>query len=135
MHVRAVDLVDVGVDEVGGRKSSKEVEVDGALEIPHDPLHSGEMWFSRGVYMEAHVLDDVGDVGPGEDEVLQGPGKTPVAGGIDHWGAVIEGGLALSVYQSRARFRVGHVSTLEDVNNVLVLVEKQALGPALHDDP
>jgi hypothetical protein len=63
--------VGVGVDgEVGGRRSSKEAEVGGAPEVPQDPLHSGEMWLQRDVHMEAHLLDDVGDVGAGEDEEL-----------------------------------------------------------------
>jgi hypothetical protein len=34
--------------------------------------------------MEAHLLDGVGDVRPGEDEVLQCPSKTPIACGISH---------------------------------------------------
>jgi hypothetical protein len=34
--------------------------------------------------MEAHLLDGIGDVGPSENEVLQRPGKTLVAGGISH---------------------------------------------------
>lgn len=50
-------------------------------------------------------------------------------------GAVVGGGLALSVHRSRARLTVSHASAIEDVDDVLVLVEKQALGPALHGDP
>jgi hypothetical protein len=66
--------IGVGVDdEVGGRRSSKKAEVGGASKVPQDPLHSGEMKLSRGVHMDAHLLDDVGDVGAGEDKVLQGP--------------------------------------------------------------
>ena len=40
--------------------------------------------------MKAHLLDGVGDVGPGKEEVLKGPGKTPVAGWIGDRGAVVE---------------------------------------------
>jgi hypothetical protein len=32
--------------------------------------------------VEAHLLDGVGDVGPGEDEVLECPGNAPVVGRI-----------------------------------------------------
>jgi hypothetical protein len=45
------------------------------------------MWLPRDVHMEAHLLDSVGDVWLGEDEVLQCPGKTLVTGGISHRGA------------------------------------------------
>jgi hypothetical protein len=48
------------------------------------------MWLLWGVHMEVYLLDDVGDVGPGEDEVLQRPGETPVASGISHRGALEE---------------------------------------------
>ena len=124
MHVRTADPVGFGVDEVGGCRASKGSEVDGALEIPHDPLHIGEMWLPRGVHMEAHLLDDVGDVGTGEDEVLQGPDKTPVAGGIGHRGAVVGGELALSVHRSSTWLTFGHANALDVVDDVLVLVEK-----------
>jgi hypothetical protein len=36
------------------------------VEVAQDPLDSGEMGLPRGVYMQAHLLDGVGDVGPRE---------------------------------------------------------------------
>jgi hypothetical protein len=48
------------------------------------------MWLPRGMHIETHLLDDVGDVGLGEDEVQQRPGKTSVASGISHHGATSE---------------------------------------------
>jgi hypothetical protein len=35
-----------------------------------DPLESSEMRLPRGVHIQAHLLDDVGNVGPGEGQVL-----------------------------------------------------------------
>jgi hypothetical protein len=64
---------------------------------------------SRGA-CKAHLLDDVGDVRPGEDEVLQRPNKTLVAGGISHREAIGGGYLALSVHRSRARLTVSHAA-------------------------
>lgn len=72
--------------------------------------------------MKAHLLDSVGNVGLGEDEVLKCRGKTRVASGISHRGAIIGGGLALSVHRSRAELTVSHASMLEHVDDVLVLV-------------
>jgi hypothetical protein len=40
------------------------------VEIAQDPFESGEMRLPRGVHMQAHLLDDVGDVGHREGEVL-----------------------------------------------------------------
>jgi hypothetical protein len=42
------------------------------------------------MHIETHLLDDVGDVGLGEDEVQQRPDKTSVASGISHHGATSE---------------------------------------------
>jgi hypothetical protein len=71
-------------DKFDGREVAKEAKVGRALEVPQDPLHSSEMRLPLGMHMEAHMLDGVGDVKPCEDEVLQRPGKTMVASGINH---------------------------------------------------
>jgi hypothetical protein len=81
------------------------------------------------------LLDDVGDVGPSEDEVLQGPSKTSIADRIGHWWGAVGGGLTLSVYKSHTGLAVSHARAVKDVDNVLALVEKKALGTAFHDDP
>jgi hypothetical protein len=79
----------------GDKTDAKEHdEVGSAPKVPQDPLHSDEMWLPRGVHMKAHLLDDIGDVRMGEDEVLQRPSKTPVAGGISYQGDVVRAGLA-----------------------------------------
>jgi hypothetical protein len=67
---------------VGGR-------VEGAAEVPQDPLESGEMRLPRGVHMQAHLLDGVGDVRPGEGEVLERAGQTPVGRRIGDRGPVV----------------------------------------------
>jgi hypothetical protein len=92
------------------------------------------MRLARVVHVKAHLLDGVGDVRPGEEEVLKGPGKTPVAGGIGNRGA--DGGeFALCVHWSRAGLAVSHASAVEDVDDVLPLVEEHARGTALDGDP
>lgn len=73
--------------------------------------------------MEAHLLDNVGDVGAGEGEVLQGPGMTPIASRISHQRSVAGGDLALRVHRSHAGLTISHASTLEDVDGVRALVE------------
>jgi hypothetical protein len=40
--------------------------------------------------VKAHLLDGVSDVGPGEDEVLQGPSKAAVGGRISDGGPAAE---------------------------------------------
>jgi hypothetical protein len=48
------------------------------------------MWLPWGVYMEAHLLESVGDISPGKDEVLHCPSKTPITNGISLRGPLSE---------------------------------------------
>jgi hypothetical protein len=134
--VGAARPVGIGVDAKfrGGGPAKKEPEVKSAPQVPQNPLQRGEMRLSRVVHVKAHLLDGVGDVGPGEEEVLKGPGKTPVAGWIGNRGAG-GGEFALCVHWSRAGLAVNHASTFKDVDGVLPLVEEQTLGTSLDGDP
>jgi hypothetical protein len=63
--------------------------VEGATEVEQDPLESDEMRLPRGVHMQAHLLDGVGDVRLGEGEVLERSGQAPVGRCIDDRGPVV----------------------------------------------
>jgi hypothetical protein len=56
----------------------KQAVVEGALEVLKDSLRGREMGFTRVVHVEAHLLDCVGNVGPGEGEVLESPSQATV---------------------------------------------------------
>jgi hypothetical protein len=61
-------------DEVRCRGTAKkQVVVEDALEVPKDAFRDCEMGLTGVVHVEAHLLDRVGNVGPGEDEVLESP--------------------------------------------------------------
>jgi hypothetical protein len=86
--VGTADLVGVGVDHelrrLGG--SEEQTIVEGVVEVAHDPLESGDIGLLWGVHVEAHLLDGVGDVGPGEGEVLKGTSEALVRRHISNWG-------------------------------------------------
>jgi hypothetical protein len=77
-----------------------------------DPLESGEMGLPQGVHMQAHLLDGVGDVGPGEGELLEHAGQAPVGRHVGDRGPVVLRELRLSVYRCGAGLVVGHASSL-----------------------
>jgi hypothetical protein len=62
--------------------------------------------------MEAHLLDGVGDVGPGEDEVLERAGQAPVGRRVGDRRPVVLRELCLSVDMRGAELAVRHVSLL-----------------------
>lgn len=70
--VGAANPISVSVDNQlrSWRRPKKKTIVEGATEIAKNPLRSSEVGLPRGVYVEAHLLDHVGDVSLGECEVL-----------------------------------------------------------------
>jgi hypothetical protein len=72
--------VSVSVDDEVRRQGAakKQPVVEGALEVTEDALHGHEMGLTGIMHVEAHLLDRVGDVKPGESEVLESPGQAAV---------------------------------------------------------
>ena len=52
--------------------------VNCATEVAEEPLQSSEVWLPGIMHMETDLLNSVGEVRPGEGEVLQSAGQTPV---------------------------------------------------------
>jgi hypothetical protein len=100
------------------------------VEVAQDPLESGEIGLPRGVHMQAHLLDGVGDIESGEGEVLERAGQAPVGHRVGDRGHVVLRELRLSVDRRGAGLAVEHTSPLQDVDGVLALVKEETLGPA-----
>jgi hypothetical protein len=64
----------------------KQAVVEGALQVLKDVLRGREMRLTRVVHVEAHLLDCVGNVEPGEGEVLE----SPIQVAVGSW--VVDGG-------------------------------------------
>jgi hypothetical protein len=106
-RIGAAGLVGVGVDHnLRRRGRSKEVVVEGAAEVAQDALESGKMGLPWGVHMEADLLDGVGDVGPGEGEVLERAGQAPVRCHVGDRGVIVLRELRLSVNRCGAGLAV-----------------------------
>jgi hypothetical protein len=57
----------------------KQVMVEGVVEVSEYALRAHEMRLTGIMHVEAHLLDRVGDVRPGEGEVLESLGQARVA--------------------------------------------------------
>jgi len=82
--VRTPGPVGVSVDDElgGGRPLKKQPVVDGAAEVAEEALESSEVGLSRIMHVKTYLLHGVGDVRPGEGEVLKCTSKTPVCSGV-----------------------------------------------------
>ena len=104
------------------------------MEVEKNPLDIGEVGLLWGVHVKAHLLNDVGDVGPGECQVLESTDAVPVGCHIADREPIVVGELRLSVNRHGAGLAVGHDNPLYNAEGVLALVEKEAFGPPLHGD-
>jgi hypothetical protein len=134
VSVGTTDLVSISVDDKVRCRGveKKQAVVEGALEIPKDVLHGREMGLMGVVHVEAHLLDRVGNVGPGEGEVLESPSQATVGSRVVDRGSHVGGDLGPSVDQRGAGLAVTHASTLKDVPSILALVEEDAIIPLLY---
>jgi hypothetical protein len=98
--------------------------VERAPEVAEEALESREVRLPGIMHMKTDLLNCIGDVRPGEGEVLKGPGETPVRSGVSHRGSLNLGQLALSIDRSGARVAVSHPSPLQDIPSILPLVKK-----------
>jgi hypothetical protein len=86
------------------------------------------------VHTEAHQLNGVGDIGPGEDNVLQGPDKTPIACGIKHRGRRQRRPCPECPSESY-RACSQPCKCARGYRHVLMLVEKHAMVTTFQGDP
>jgi hypothetical protein len=87
-----------------------------------------------GVHMEAHLLNDVGDVGPGESEVLERAYQAPVRRRVSDRGPIVLRELRMCVDWRGAGLAVGHASSLQNVDGVLALVQEETQRPTFGGD-
>jgi hypothetical protein len=90
-RIGAAGPVSIGVDHKFRRRiwSEEEALVEGAAEVAQDPLESHEVGLPWSVHMEAHLLDGVGDVRPGEGEVREHACQDPLRRRVGDWGPVV----------------------------------------------
>jgi hypothetical protein len=101
----------------------KQPVVDGAPEVAEEALESREVGLPGVVHMETDLLHGVGDVQPGESEVLKGTDKTPVPDGVLDWATLGLRELRLCVDWGGAGLAVNHLGPLQNVKSVLPLVK------------
>src|SRR6185437_4082644 len=80
------------------------------------------------MHMETDLLNSVGEIRPGEGEVLQSAGQTPVGSRIIHRSTQISRQLRLSVDWSGAGLAISHPSPLQNIEGVLPLVKEKTMG-------
>jgi hypothetical protein len=97
-----------------------------------DALYGREMGLTGVVHVEEHLLDRIGDVKPGEGEILESLGQDVVGGWVTDGAPNVGGDLGLSVDWRGAGLVVAQASTLKDVSSVLALVKEEVIELLLY---
>jgi hypothetical protein len=77
------------------------------------------------MHIKVDLLNGVGDVGPGEGQILKSTDKAPVGGGFTDRSAFASE-LGLRVDQGHTRLVIDHASSFKDVQSVLSLLDEEA---------
>jgi hypothetical protein len=111
--VGTTDPVSISVDGEVRRRGAvkKQVKVEGALEVSKDAHRGREMRLMRVMYVEAHLLDHVGNVRPGEGDVLESPSQAAVGCRVTDGGPHVGGDLGFSVDQRGAWLAIAYASS------------------------
>jgi hypothetical protein len=80
------------------------------------------MGLSWGVHVKAHLLDDIGNVGLGEGQILESAREAPVGCRVDDQWPVVLRELHLGVDRRGVGLVIGHAIPLQDVESVLALL-------------
>jgi hypothetical protein len=86
------------------------------------------------MHVEADLLDDVGDVGAGEHQVLEGLGEAPEVSQISNRRPRLDGDHGMRVHQRRNRLAVHHASSLKNIESKLTLSEEELVRLMLYGD-
>nr|ABG21936.1 hypothetical protein LOC_Os12g13209 [Oryza sativa Japonica Group] len=92
-----------------------------AMDIPENTLEGGKVRIPGIVYVETYLLDNIRDIRLCECQIL-----------ISNRRAIRGGQLGISINKSGTRLAFVHVSTLKDLNVVLMLTQKK---PSNSDPP
>jgi hypothetical protein len=103
-----------------------------ATDIAEDTLEGNEMGFPRVMHVKANLLDCIGDIRPGESEILESPRKASEIYRIIHRITNSSRQFGVEIHRCGAWFASSHPSTLKDVNHILALREKKSVAGPLN---
>ena len=85
-----------------------QAEANSATDIPEETLQRSKVRLPGIMHVKTDLLNGIGEIRPGEGQVLQGTGETPVGSRISHGIIQISRQLRLSVDRSGTWLAISH---------------------------
>ena len=111
-----------------------QAEANSATDVAEETLQCSKVRLPRIMHVKTNLLNGIGEIRPGEGEVLQGTGEAPVGSRISHGITQISRQLRLSIDRSGAWLAISHPSPLQNVECILPLVKEQARRASLNSN-
>jgi len=111
-----------------------QAEANKATDVAEETLQCSKVRLPGIMHVKTDLLNGIGEIRPGEGEVLQGTGEAPVASRIGHGITQISRQLRLSIDRSGAWLAISHPSPLQNVECILPLVKEQARRASLNSN-
>jgi hypothetical protein len=86
------------------------------------------------MHVQADMLNDVGEIGAGERQVLKGPSEAPEVSQISNRRPRLDRDLAMCVHRCQNRLAVHYASSLKNIESKLMLSEEAPVGLMLYGD-
>jgi hypothetical protein len=86
------------------------------------------------IHVEADLLNDVGDVGAGECQVLKSIGEAPEVSQISNKRLGLGGDLGMHFHQHRNQLAIHHACSLKNIERKLTLSEEESVRLMLYGD-
>ena len=99
-----------------------QAEANSATDVPEETLQRSKVRLLGIMHVKTDLLNGIGEIRPGEGEVLQVTSETPLASRIGHGITQISRQLRLSIDRSGAWLAISHPSPLQNVECILPLV-------------
>jgi hypothetical protein len=106
--------------------------IESTLKVAKDPLGCNKVNFPGIMHVQADLLDSIGDVRPGECEILESTSKTAISSRVFNRWTSISRHFGTSVDRGGARFAVAHAMASKYVQCVLSLGEIHAVFLSLN---
>ena len=100
-----------------------QAEANSATDIAEETLQRNKVRLPGIMHVKTDLLNGIGEIRPGEGEILQGTGEAPVASRIGHGITQISRQLRLSIDRSGAWLAISHPSPLQNIKCVLTAGE------------
>ena len=111
-----------------------QAEANNATDVAEETLQCSKVRLPGIMHVKTDLLNGIGEIRPGESEVLQSASQTPVGSRISHRITQISRQLRLSVDRSGAGLAISHPSPLQNIECILSLVKEKARRARLNSD-